>query len=225
MNLLTCSTALPFLPSKGWNFGGSYPLGYGLPRSSGGNGGSRENCLGIPESFSFSCSKRALTSASVRYWGLVLPPTADPPSSWVLSWLPTGGTLSLISCVLPYLGRRTSYSKSFNIAVIRAMGSGSCLACLCSDTTSCSIKGTSPLYLETTSFSPTGSEAAGGILVPLLFFCLGGMLCEGIASSHFFTQSPAKSPKCESAFFFRTQAQGSWAKWLWFGGLGLVHRS
>ena len=30
---------------------------------------------------------------------------------------------------------------------------------------------------------------------------------------------------CESAFFFGTQAQGSWAEWLWFGGLGLVHRS
>ena len=59
---------------------GSYPLGYGLPRSSGGNGGSRENCLGIPESFSLSCFRRALTSASVRYWELVLPPTTDPSS-------------------------------------------------------------------------------------------------------------------------------------------------
>ena len=130
--------------------------------------------------------------------------------------------MSLISCVLPSLRRRTSYSKSFNIAVIRAMGSGSCLACLCSDTTSCSIKGTSPLCLEATSFSPTGSEAAGGILVPLLFFCLGGMLCEGIASSLFFTQSPAKSPKCESAFFFGTQAQGSSTKSIvvWWTRLG-----
>ena len=90
-NLLTCSTTLPFLPSKGWNFGGSYPLGYGLPRSSGGNRGSCENSLGIPESFYLSCSRKALTSASVRYWGLVPPPTADPPSGWVLSWLPTGG--------------------------------------------------------------------------------------------------------------------------------------
>ena len=212
MNLLMCSTALPFLPSKGWNFGGLYPLGYGLPRSSSGNGGSQENCLGIPESFSFSCYKRALASASVRYWGLVLPPTIDPPSGWVLSWLPTGGTLSLISYVLPSLRRRTSCSKSFNIAVIRAMGSGSCLECLCSDTTSCSIRGTSLLYLEATSFSPTGLEATCGILVPLLFLCLGGMLCERIASSLFFTQSLVESPKCESAFFFGTQAQGSWAK-------------
>ena len=187
MNVLTCSTTLPFLPSKGWNFGGSYPLEYGLPRSSGGNGGSRENCLGIPKSFSLSCYRRALTSASVRCWGLVLPPTADPPSNLVLSWLPTGRTLSLISCVLPSLRRRTSCSKSFNITIIRAMGSGSCLACLCSDTTSYSTKGTSPLCLEATLFSPTGSEAIGGILVPLLFLCLGGMLCEGIASSLFFT--------------------------------------
>ena len=102
MNLLTCSTALPFLPSKGWNFRGSYPLGYCLPRSSGGNGGSQENCLGIPESFSFSCSRRALTSASVRYWGLVPPPTAYPPSGWVLSWLPTGGCCPWppVSCLL-----------------------------------------------------------------------------------------------------------------------------
>ena len=176
-------------------------MGYGLPRSSGGNGGSRENCLGIPKSFSLSCSRRALTFANVKYWGLVLPPTADPHSGCVLSWLPTGGTLSLISYVLPSLRRRTSCSRSFNIAVIRAMGSGSCLMCLCPNTTSYSTRSTSPLCLEATSFSPTGSEATGGILVHLLFICLGGMLCEGIASSHFFTQSPVESPKCESAFF------------------------
>ena len=177
-------------------------MGYGLPRSSGGNGGSRENCLGIPESFSLSCSKRALTSASVRYWALVPPPTADPPSGWVLSWLPTEGALSLTSYVLPSLRRRTSCCKSFNIAVIRATGSDSCLAFLCSNTTFCSVKGTSPLCLEATSFSPTGSKAAGGILAPLVFLGLGGMLCEGIISSLFFTQSPVESPKCGSAFFF-----------------------
>ena len=212
MNLLTCSTALPFLPSKGWNFRGSYFLGYGLPRSSGGNGGSQENCLGIPESFSLSCSRRALTSASVRYWGLVPPPTAYPPSGWVLSWLPTGGVLSLTSCVLPSLRRQTSCYKFFNIAVIRATRSSSYLAFLCSDTTSCSVKGTSPLCLEATSFSPTGSKATGGTLAPLLFLGLRGMLCEGIVSSLSFTQSPVKSPKCESAFFFfSTVAQGSWA--------------
>ena len=101
-----CSTAFPFLLSKGWNFGGSYPLGYGLPRSSGKNGGSRENCLGIPESFSLSCSKRALTSASIRYRGLAPPLIADPLSGWALSWLTTGGTLSLISWVLPSLRRQ-----------------------------------------------------------------------------------------------------------------------
>ena len=222
MNLLTCSTAFPFLPSKGRNFGSSYPLGYGLPRSSGGNGGSRENCLAIPKSFSLSCSRRALTSASVRYWGLVLPPTTDPPSGWVLSWLPTRGTLSLISCVLPYLRRRTSYYKSFNITVIWAMGFGSCLTCLCSDTTSYSIRGTSPLCLEATSFSPTGSEAASGILVPLLFLCLGGMLYERIASSLFITQSLVKLPKCENAFSLahRPKDPGpnncSLVDWAWF---------
>ena len=158
-------------------------MGYGLPRSSSRNGGSRENYLGIPESFSLSCSKRALTFASISYWGLAPPPTADPPSSWALSWLTTGGTLSLISCVLPSLRRRISYCKSFSISAIRATGSGFCLACLCLDMTSCSTRGTSFLCLEATSFSPTGLEAVGGALVPLLFFGLGAMLCEGTASS------------------------------------------
>ena len=128
------------------------------------------------------------------------PPTVDLPSGWVLSWLPIGGTLSLISCVLPSLRSRSSCYISFNIAVIRDMGSDSCLVCLCPDTTSYSTKGTSLLCLEANSFSPTGSEAACGILVPLLFLCLGGMLCEGIASSLFFTQSLVESPKCEGAF-------------------------
>ena len=50
-NLLTCSTALPFLPSKGWNFGSSYPLGYGLPRSSGGNERIPRKLLGDPRKF------------------------------------------------------------------------------------------------------------------------------------------------------------------------------
>ena len=183
-------------------------MGYGLPRSSGGNGGSREDCLGILESFSLSYSRKALTSASVRYWGLVPPPTADPPSGWVLSWLPIGGTLSLTSYVLPSLRRRTFCCKSFNIAVIRATGFGSCLAFLCSDMTSCSIRGTSPLCLKATSFSSTGSEATSGILAPLLFLGLGGMLCEGIVFFFFslsFTQSPVESPKCESALFSSAQ--------------------
>ena len=188
-------------------------MGYGLPRSSGGNRGSCENSLGIPESFYLSCSRKALTSASVRYWGLVPPPTADPPSGWVLSWLPTGGVLSLTSCVLPSLRRRTSCCKSFNIAVIQATRSSSYLAFLCSDTTSYSVRGTSPICLEAILFSPTGLVAAGGILAPLLFLGLEGMLYEGIVSSFLFTQSPMKSPKCESAFFFfSTVAQGFWAK-------------
>ena len=135
------------------------------------------------------------------------------PSLWLGPiLLPTGGVLSLTSCVLPSLRRQTSCYKFFNIAVIRATGSSSCLAFLCSDTTSCSIKGTSPLCLEATSFSPTGSKATGGTLAPLLFLGLRGMLCEGIVSSLSFTQYPVKSPKCESAFFFfSTVAQGSWA--------------
>ena len=185
-NLLMCSTALPFLPSKGWNFGGSYPLGYGLPRSSGGNGGSRENCLGIPESFSLSCSKRALTSASVRYW--VGSPSHCRPSLWLSPILVAHrGALSLTSCVLPSLRSWASCYKSFNIAVIRATGSNSCLAFLCSNTASYSVRGTLPLCLEATSFSPTSLEAAGGILAPLLFLGLWGMLCVGIVSSLSFT--------------------------------------
>ena len=149
-NLLTCSTALPFLLSKGWNFGGLYPLGYGLPR------------------------------------------------------------------------RRTSRCKSFNIAVIWATGSGSCLAFLCFEATFCSVRGTSPLYLEATSFSPMGSEAASGILAPLLLLGLGGMLCEWIISSLFFSQSPAKSPKCVSAFFLACKPKDpgpnscSLVDWAWF---------
>ena len=202
-NLLTCSTTLPFLPSKGWNFGGSYPLGYGLLRSSGENGGSRENYLGILESFSFSCSKRALTSASVRYWWLIPPPppTADLPSGWVLSWLPTGGALSLTSCVLPSLRRWSSRYKSFNIAVIWVTGSGSCLAFLCSEATSYSVRGTSPLCLEATSFSPTGSEATGGILAPLLFLGLGGMLAKG-SFIPFLFPIPSEVTKMWKCLFF-----------------------
>ena len=127
INLPTCSTTLPFLPLKGWNFGGTYPLGYGLPRISGGNGGFWENYLGIPESFSLPYSKRALTSTSVKYWGLASLPTTDPPSGWALSWLIIRGTLSWISYFLPSLRRRISYCKSFNISVIRATRSSSCL--------------------------------------------------------------------------------------------------
>ena len=70
----------------------------------------------------------------------------------------------------------------------------------CLDTTSYSTKGTSFLYLEATLFSPTGSEAAGDALVPLLFLGLGAMFYEGIASSLSFTQSFAESPKCEGPF-------------------------
>ena len=129
-------------------------MGYHLPRSSSGNGGSRKNCLGIPKSFSLSCSKRILTSASIRYWGLPPPPTADPPTGWALSWLTTRGTLSLISCVLPFLRRRISCYKSFNISAIQVTGSDSCLARLCSDTTSCSTRGTLFLCLKLLHFLP-----------------------------------------------------------------------
>ena len=88
-----------------------------------------------------------------------------------------------------------------------------------------STKGTSLLCLEATSFSPMGSEAIGGILVPLLFLCLGGMLCEGISFSLFFTQSPVKSPKCESAFSLALRPKDhepnscSWVDW------ALIHHS
>ena len=180
---------------------------YGLPRSSGGKGGSRENCLGIPESFFLSYSKRVLTSASVRYWGLAPPSTVDPSSGWALSQLTIGGTLSLISCVLPSLRRQISCYKYFSISTIRATGSGSYLALHCPNTTSCSTRGTSFLYLEVTSFSPTGSEVTGGALVPLLFLGLGDMLCEGTAFSLSLTQSPAESPKCDGHFSNSVQAQ------------------
>ena len=163
-------------------------MGYGLPKSSGGNGGSQENCLGIPESFSLSYSRRALTSVSIRYWGLVPPPTADPPSGWFLSWLPTRGALSLTSCILPYLRRRTSCCKSFNIAVIRAMRYGSYFAFLYSDMT-CFVKGTSRLCLKATSFSRTGSEAMGGILA----LCCS-LVLEACSGKGFFLPFPLLDP-------------------------------
>ena len=76
---------------------------------------------GSPRFFSLSYSKRALTCVSVRYWGLAPPSTIDPPSGWALSQLTTGGTLSLISYVLPSLRWRISCYKSFSISTIRAM--------------------------------------------------------------------------------------------------------
>ena len=87
------------------------------------------------------------------------------------------------------------------------MASGSCPTCLCLDTTLCSTRGTSFLFLVVTSFSPTGLEAANGTLVPLLFLGLGAMLCKGTPSSLSFTQSPVKSPKCEDPFLDNVQAQ------------------
>ena len=140
-----------------------------MPRSSGGNGGSRENCL-------------------------TPPPTADPPSDWALSSLTMGGMLSLISWVLPSLRRRISYYKSFSTSAIRAIGSRFCPARLCPNTTSCFTRGTLFLCLEAISFSPTDLEAAGGALVPLLFLGLGAMFCEWTVSSLSFTQSPVESP-------------------------------
>ena len=104
--------------------------------------------------------------------GLAPPLTANLPFGWTLSWLTMGGALSLISWVLPSLRRWISCCKSLIISIIRAMGSSFCTPRLCSETTSCSTKGISFLYLEATSFSPTGSDAAGGTLVPLLFLGL-----------------------------------------------------
>ena len=37
--------------------------------------------------------QRALTSTSVRYWGLAPLPTADHPFDWALSWLTIGGVI------------------------------------------------------------------------------------------------------------------------------------
>ena len=128
--------------------------------------------------------------------------------------------MSLISYLLPSLRIRTSCSRSFNIAVILAMRPGSCLVCLYSDTTPCSTRSNPPPCLEATSFSPTGSEAVDGTLVPLLFLCLGGILCEGIASSFFFAQSLVESPKCESAFFVTLRPKDPEPN-KWFGGPGL----
>ena len=142
---------------------------------------------------------------------MVPPPTANPPSGWVLSWLPTGGTLSLTSYVLPSLRRRTSCCKSFNIAAIRATGSSSCLSSFAL-TRPLVLSGAPRLFVWRPLHFLPGSVVAGGILAPLLFLGLGDMLCEGIISSLSFTQSPAESPKCSSAFFFSTVAQGSWAK-------------
>ena len=112
-----------------------------------------------------------------------------------------GGALSLISWVLPSLRRRISCYKSFNTSAIRATGSSPYLVCLYPETTSCSSRGTSFLCLEATSFSSTGSDAAGGTLVPLLFLGLGAMLCEATTSSLSFTQSLAESPKCMGPFW------------------------
>ena len=86
------------------------------------------------------------------------------------------GALSLISWVLPSLRRQISCCKSFSIFTIQATVSSSYLAHLCLKTTFCSTKGTSFLYLEATSFSPIGSDATGGTLVPLLFLDLGAIL-------------------------------------------------
>ena len=57
------------------------------------------------------------------------------------------------------------------------MGSGSCVSRLGLEVISCSAKGTSFLCLEATLFFPTGSDAACGKLVPLLFLSLRAMLC------------------------------------------------
>ena len=149
--------------------------------------GDPEKLLGDPKSFSLSCSKRALTSTSVRYWGLAPPPTANPPSGWALSWLTTRGALCLISWVLSSLRRRISCCKSFSISTIQAIRSSFCPMPLCLETASCSTRATLFLCLEVTSFSPTGSNAASGTLVPLLFLGLGAVLCERTASSLSFT--------------------------------------
>ena len=64
----------------------------------------------------------------------------------------------------------------------------------------------SSLCLEVNSFSPTGSKATGGALVPLLFLGLGTMFYKGTTSSLSFTQSLAESPKYEGPFLDGVQA-------------------
>ena len=98
--------------------------------------------------------------------------------------------MSLTSCVLPSLRRQTSCCKSFNIAVIQAMRYSSYLAFLCSDTTSCFVKGSSPLCLKATSFSPTGLEATSGILA---LFC--SLVLEACSTKGFFLPFPLPSPQ------------------------------
>ena len=130
-----------------------------------------------------------------------------------------GGALSLISQVLPSLRRRISCYKSFSTSAIRATGSSPCPVCLYPKTNSCSSRGTSFLCLRATSFSSTGSDAAGGTLVPLLFLRLRAMLYERTTSSLSFTQSLAESPKCMGPFLTMPkpkQKQGPRAFYLLF---------
>jgi len=82
--------------------------------------------------------------------------------------------------------------------------------------------------LEATSFSPTGLDAAGGTLVPLLFLGLGAMLCKGIASFLSFIQSNGVAKMCGSFFeqylgLSRSKDPGPFTYCL--KGLGLVHHS
>ena len=207
-NLLTSSTVLPFLPSKGWNFGGSYPLGYGLPRSSGGNGGSRENCLGIPKVFPFLAPRGHwhLLALGTGGWFPLSLPTLPLVGSYL--GCPQGGVVPDLLC-LAFFEKANLSLQIFQHCNHLSHGVQllSCVPLLWHDLLLC--QGTLPLCLEVTSFSPTGSKAADVILASLLFLGLGGMLCEGIVSSLSFTQSPVESPKCESAFFFSIVAQGS----------------
>ena len=147
--------------------------------------------MGTPENFFFSYSTRALTSTNVRYWGLALPLTANPPFIWTFSWLTKGGALSLSSS---FFEEADFLLKVLHHLCHSGYGSSCCTSCLSPETTLCSTRGTSFLFLEATSFSPMGSDATDGTLVPLLFLGLQAMLCEGTASSISFAQSPPKSP-------------------------------
>ena len=93
--------------------------------------------------------------------------------------------------------------RFFTISAIWAKGSSLHILHLYPEINSCFIKGSLFLCLEATSFSPTGSDVAGGMLVRLLFLDLGAMLCKGTAYSLFFAQSLTESPFNVGSFFLK----------------------
>ena len=89
INLLKCSIALPFLPSKWWNFGGSYPLGYGFQRALVEIGDLEKIAWGFSRIFPFSA----------------------PKGHWHLLALDIGGWLHLLLLTLPLVGLWPSWPQ------------------------------------------------------------------------------------------------------------------